>query len=286
MEVIIVQTKKDEITAEIRRIAENLGKDYITEREFNANSKMGISLVKYNFGSWNRAIEAAGLNLNIGFIPEKETISEDELLQEIIRLTKELGKIPSDREMNAFGKYSVNPYRRVWGKYTKGREAAYLKYGFPDIINKNSKNKISNSTFKDKGSQESTISPSKIKIKKIKVRKKVQFGAPIAFRGLRFAPINEQGVVFLFGIISRELGFLIESIRTEFPDSEGKRCVNEKKNLWEHVLIEFEYKSSNFKEHGHNPDECDLIICWIHDWEDCPIEVIELKSTINYLSNK
>src|SRR5207247_1028444 len=34
-----------------------------------------------------------------------------------------------------------------------------------------------------------------------------EFGAPINFRGLRHAPINEQGVVFLFGMVSYELGF-------------------------------------------------------------------------------
>lgn len=116
-------------------------------------------------------------------------------------------------------------------------------------------------------------------------KKKTQFGKPIAFRGLRFAPINEQGVVYLFGMVSRELGFLIESIRTEFPDCEGKRCVDLKKNLWEHVLIEFEYSSKNFKSHGHNPDDCDLIVCWKHNWNECPIEVLELKSIIKNLRN-
>lgn len=36
-----------------------------------------------------------------------------------------------------------------------------------------------------------------------------QYGPPIEFRGLRHAPINEQGVVFLFGMVSREIGFLV-----------------------------------------------------------------------------
>ena len=87
-------------------------------------------------------------------------------------------------------------------------------------------------------------------------------------------------------MISRELGFLIESIRTDYPDCEGKRCVDTKKQRWEHVLIEFEYQSGNFLEHGHNLESCDLIVCWIHNWEDCPIEVLELKSVIKYLPNR
>jgi hypothetical protein len=25
-------------------------------------------------------------------------------------------------------------------------------------------------------------------------------------------------------------------------------------------------------------EECDMIVCWRHNWEDCPLEVLELKS--------
>ena len=45
----------------------------------------------------------------------------------------------------------------------------------------------------------------------------------------------------------------------------------------------FEYKSRNFMEHGHDPDLCDLIVCWIHDWEECPVEVLELNTTVKRL---
>jgi len=84
-------------------------------------------------------------------------------------------------------------------------------------------------------------------------------------------------------MVSNELGFQIETVRQAFSDCEGKRCYDKEKNLWEHVRIEFEYKSSNFKEHGHSVEECDLIVCWIHNWKDCPLEVLELKETIKYL---
>jgi len=88
---------------------------------------------------------------------------------------------------------------------------------------------------------------------------------------------------YLFGMISHELGYLIESVRTDFPDCEGKRCFDKQGNRWEHVRIELEYKSSNSKDHGHNEDGCDIIVCWIHDWDQCPVEVLELRSIISYL---
>jgi hypothetical protein len=111
------------------------------------------------------------------------------------------------------------------------------------------------------------------------------YGEPIDFRGLRHAPINEQGVVYLFGMVSRELGFYIEAIQQGFPDCEGKYLFDAKKNLWAKARIEFEFKASNFQEHGHDPNQCDFIVCWINDWPECPITVIELRKEILKLSH-
>jgi hypothetical protein len=33
------------------------------------------------------------------------------------------------------------------------------------------------------------------------------------------------------------------------------------KRGWERIAIEFEYRSSNFERHGHDPERCDLIVC-------------------------
>ncbi len=111
-----------------------------------------------------------------------------------------------------------------------------------------------------------------------------KYGAPIDFRGLRHAPINENGVVFLFGMVSRELDFLVEAVHASFPDCEAKRLVDRKNEQWQRVRIEFEFKSRNFKDHGHDPAKCDLIVCWEHNWPECQLEVVELKKVIEDLS--
>jgi hypothetical protein len=49
------------------------------------------------------------------------------------------------------------------------------------------------------------------------------FGPPLDFRGLRHAPINEQGVVYIFGMVSYELGFIVEGLQSAFPDCEAMR---------------------------------------------------------------
>ena len=56
------------------------------------------------------------------------------------------------------------------------------------------------------------------------------YGAFINFRGLQHAPVNEQGVVLLFGMICLQLGYIIEVIQTGFPDCEAKRRIDKSKN--------------------------------------------------------
>lgn len=115
-------------------------------------------------------------------------------------------------------------------------------------------------------------------------KKRSIVGDPINFEGLIYGPLNESGVIFLFSKIHEKLGIFIEAIQPSYPDAKARRKTYKG---WEDVWIEFEYKSSSFKVHGHDSKECDIIVCWEHDWKDCPIEVIELKKLANSLnSNK
>jgi len=111
------------------------------------------------------------------------------------------------------------------------------------------------------------------------------YGVPLAFRNLINEPTNEQGVIFLFGMVSEELGFsAIEYLGTDFPDCEAKWFVDRRRRQ-QRVQIEFEYESREFESHGHDPQNCDLIVCWKHNWKDCPIHVVELREEIKKLQS-
>jgi hypothetical protein len=104
------------------------------------------------------------------------------------------------------------------------------------------------------------------------------------FRGLVHAPISEQGVVYLFGMVSNELGFIVEKVQRSYPDCIAKGRSARKPGRWLPVRIEFEYKSSDF---DHPPEGSDLIVCWEDDLRlkgrKAPLPVLELKSQIRKL---
>jgi hypothetical protein len=114
----------------------------------------------------------------------------------------------------------------------------------------------------------------------------VIYGEPLGLAAMAHAPTNELGVLFLFGIMAAELGFRVERLQAAFPDCEAKREVAPGK--WELVFIELEIYSRNFKLHRHNPRGCHAIVCWKHNWPDCPewLEVIELSKLVKRLGDR
>jgi hypothetical protein len=78
--------------------------------------------------------------------------------------------------------------------------------------------------------------------------------------------------------MAERLGFLVNAVRMSFPDCGAMRQAGP--DMWESVRIEFEYQSGNFRKHGHDPKGCDLIVCWEHNWPECPVEVLALKDEI------
>jgi hypothetical protein len=87
-----------------------------------------------------------------------------------------------------------------------------------------------------------------------------------------------MGVVFLFGTQAARLGFMVTLVQAEFPDCEA--FVEVAPNRLQRLRIEFEKESRNFLKHGHDPNGCDLIVCWEHNWPECPVEVLALRDVI------
>jgi len=111
-------------------------------------------------------------------------------------------------------------------------------------------------------------------------------GAPMSLPAMAYEPVNEMGVMVLFSMLAQQLGFVIEAVQSGFPDCEAK--IEVEPGRWQHFRIEFEYESLQFKKHGHDPAKCDLIVCWRHNWKNCPpnIQVLELSKLVGRFAAK
>jgi len=228
-------------------------------------------------GGWSEVKRLAGLQRHPH---HREPVSDDDLLREFHRVVTSVG-IPTWAVFSSQANVSADVVRRRFGglQGTLKRYRTWLESHEPQspLL----------SALRASSDHEIPPPPAPMTSAGRPVNwpksETTEFGQPINFRGLRHAPINEQGVVFLFGMVSYELGFIVEAVHAAYPDCEAKRCVDRRRDRWQRVRIEFEFRSRHFLEGGHDPKHCDVIVCWEHNWPECPLEIIELRRVINDL---
>jgi hypothetical protein len=281
---------RGDIIETLKNLAGSLGKETLSKKE--VSTVLPPSVVNYHFGSLGQALEAAGLKVldpAEHFRDRGPTLSEDDLFASLSKVEHQVGREPTLNEYNAEGAYSTKPFRDRFGRWDEVL-VHYRKWKVgpstggmvqPGTPVKGGQSTLLRASQAGKEGEHTAVGPLTSERRPSRV-----YGEPIEFRGLRHAPTNEQGVVYLFGMVSRELGFTVEAIQNAFPDCEGKRILDRKRNLWAGARIEFEFLASNFCEHGHDASQCDYIVCWENDWPDCPVTVIELRREILRLPSR
>jgi hypothetical protein len=263
---------------EFRRIASETGKDTVSQEDIERHSSVDRHVFSRRFGSLAEANRRAGLRGRF-----HKNVPETELLDDLRGLWDRLGRQPTRSDVDRDATYSYALYRRRFGGLQGAFEAMARRAASGEAV---AEAVAEAGPAQLLGRQRVRLPSSRtVSLPSASPRRRERgvYGEVLNFRGLRHAPINESGVVYLFGIVSEELGFLVEAIRLAYPDCEAKRRIPGQAERWESVKIEFEYKTSNFRRQGHDPRACDVIVCWEHDWPECPIEVICLKDEVGKL---
>ncbi|HET7151438.1 MAG TPA: hypothetical protein VFI60_08500 [Candidatus Acidoferrum sp.] len=311
---------KQHILDSILAIASRTGRAP-SRSEFLSLSKISEHQVLRFFPKWNDAVRAAGLiphTINV-------RLEDRDLLEDWAFVVRTKGKIPARRAYPHLGQYDPRTFRRFgpWSNLPEVfRNFAKDKPEYADVLAllpapkpspkppcpepaggpvgarlvhpersrrappaSRAPNHKSPSSLLPNHAQhrQSPSAPSPAKVRYPPLHGRPSYGQPFDFRGLRHEPINELGVVVLFGLVAKELGYTVESVQSGFPDCEAKRQIAPQR--WQRVHIEFEFESRNFRDHGHPFTGCDVIVCWRHNWPDCPpqIEILELSSVIKSL---
>jgi HNH endonuclease len=246
---------EDELNAiilAIKRIASILNKTP-TQKEYKLGrqeDEPSLEQITYRLGTWSNAVQKADLEANpFQQPPRQPEITKEELIVEFLRVANELGRIPSVNLFRANARFSLTPYKTKWGSWRQAVDFIIMSF------NKDFSFEAKSTTLK----------------KSTKRRKRLSISCPLVFE-----PQNEYETIALFCILAEELGFTIKRIRADFPDALLEKDGKD-------IPTEFEYLSSNYKQHCHPAEFEGIVICWRRDIDLDGIHIISLEE---YLRNK
>ena len=269
---------KEEIMQAIKNCAEKLGRAPSVP-ELRASTGISPRTVRKNFLNYTAALRACGMERGgAGY-----TTPMDALFKDWAELVRKLGKVPKMVEYDMYGKYSAKPLLTrfgTWGQVPAGllllAEEKGWEGGWEEVL------EVVRAYLRETGKAvRRSRTPNRPPYEPRILKDRPTYGPPVVRVPLAHGPTNEAGVLFLFGAMAGPLGFQVTRVQTEFPDCEAMREVAP--GVWQMARIEVEYESRNFVRHLHDPEGCDLIVCWIDTWPECPLEVLELKTALSRL---
>jgi hypothetical protein len=250
---------REQLMAAIVQCAETLGHVPSHAELMRSGNVSGRQIVKH-FGAYTRALRACNLERSTG----GHKVPLEKLFLDWARVVRELKRIPSKSDYESMGKHSITPLRARFG--TWGQVPRYLRrYMEEQGLTEEWKDVTALIRAYEQGQDGMEMAPSpECEQKKPRVMTDRPVHGPLlrpypAIHG----PINEDGVIYLFGTVSYRLGFVVTLIQGAFPDCHALRLVDV--DRWQPVRIEFEYESRNFLPHLHDPSQCDIIVCWKHN---------------------
>lgn len=122
----------ESLLAELRRVASSVGDGKLTISEFSKCSRVGVTTLRRRFGSWPRALEAAGLaHLCNPVQPATKSrvlsryLSKDEILDEIRRVAGVVGRAEITAEdLREHAHIGVDAIRNRFGSLKRALRAA------------------------------------------------------------------------------------------------------------------------------------------------------------------
>jgi hypothetical protein len=107
----------DALVEMLHELAAETGETPTVEMVNDAAETPHVWTFQDRFGSFSAALEAAGFEPNTG-----TKRSDADLLDELARLTRELGRAPSELDMDEAGAYGATTYRERWGDWNRALE--------------------------------------------------------------------------------------------------------------------------------------------------------------------
>jgi len=287
-----INVTKQQITAGIQECAAKLGR-VPTHNELAKLAGISRRVVRGQFGTYTRALRECNLERKGG----GRKVEMEDLFRDWAGVVRKLNKLPTLFEYEELSRYSQAPLMSrfgTWSRVPRGLKQYAEEKGWAedwkDVLTMiEARGRSEEPVWLERAAwlqaaAEPGPADGKPMSGPIILRDRPMYGRVMRPYPLICAPVNEMGVVFLFGAMAERLGFLVLRIQTEYPDCEALRMIDE--DRCQLVKIEFEHESRNFLKHMHLASECDLLVCWKHNWPECPLEVVELKTVLARLETR
>jgi len=112
--------------ADLKSVAQRLGKEAITQKEYSEHGQYSPNTMARRFGSWRLALEKNGLKRTKNY-----SVSKEEYFENLEYIWRTLGRQPRYSDIHKpFSKYSANAYEYKFGTWRKALEA------FVEFVNK------------------------------------------------------------------------------------------------------------------------------------------------------
>jgi hypothetical protein len=115
------QITREDLLKELHRLSETTDK-HLTSQDMHSRGKYILGPFVREFGSWTAALQEAGIT------PDNRgnEITDQELIEEMRRLSRELNKKPTVEDMKRDGRYSSMTYYNHFGSWEAARDASGL----------------------------------------------------------------------------------------------------------------------------------------------------------------
>lgn len=113
----------EDLLADLQRVASVNGKGTVGQKEYRLIGTYDDKTLRNRFGSWNKALIAAGLNIS-----NEVNIQDEQLFENLLTLWQHYGRQPRRSELaNSPSTISQSPYNRRFGSWMAALEA-FVKY--------------------------------------------------------------------------------------------------------------------------------------------------------------
>ena len=112
---------KDKLLEDLKKVADSINQQTITKTVYSQKGKFGVNTFLRRFGSWNKAVEAAGLK--VIFL---QNIEDDLLFENLANVWQHLGRQPVGKDLDkiaGFSKYSLGTYEKRFRSWNKALTA-------------------------------------------------------------------------------------------------------------------------------------------------------------------